>query len=101
MIRNFKLFSDCVTSLRTAEKAYDNNPSPRNKAIMTDLQSKVDDWLDWIKKQQDAELIKNNPPFIRQPQQSSSGRRELDQRMKQRLLKTHSPEEVERFLQSM
>lgn len=46
MIRNFKLFSDCVTSLRTAEKEYESNPTPRNKAIMTALQNKVDVWLD-------------------------------------------------------
>ena len=69
MIRSLKLFADCVESLRTAEKKYEEEPTPFNKAIVEYLQKKVDGWIVWVRQQKDSNLAKNVPPFIGKPQQ--------------------------------
>ena len=69
------------------------------KSIMEKLQKKVDEWLDWIKAQEDAELAKDAPPFVRKPQSTTN--KMLNQKINQQLLANHTPEEIERFFNSM
>lgn len=99
MIRNLKLFSATVESMRTAEKEYMTKPTPANKNIMVDLQKKVDAWVKWIKSQEEAELVKNVPPFIRHPQ--SPNRKEISPALQQQLLANHTPEEIDKFFRSI
>lgn len=100
MIKSLKLFASTVASMRKAEKVYQDDPTPFNRSIMTDLQNKVDGWLVWINKQDDKELARNLPPFI--PQQNMEGaRRGLNNDMLQRLRKVHSQEEIDNFLKSL
>ena len=101
MIKSFKLFAACVTSMRSAEKAFEDNPTPRNKAIMADLQKKVDVWLEWIGKQQDAELTKNTSPFIQQRRSANSQDRNISNDMMKQLSARHTPEEIENFIKSI
>lgn len=101
MVKSLKLFADCVTSMRTAEKAFEESPTPRNKSIMEDLQRKVDAWLEWIGKQQDAELAKNTPPFIQQRRSANSQGRNISNDMMKQLSARHTPEEIENFIKSI
>lgn len=95
MIRSLKLFAACVESMRMAEKDYFANKTASSKRIMLDLQNKVDGWIKWIHSQEDAQLVKNVPPFI---QTSSIGIRNApsNDAMK-RLMENHTLEEIERF----
>ena len=61
MIRSLKLFADCVESLRTAEKKYEEEPTPFNKAIVESLQKKVDGWIVWVRQQKDSHHSLANP----------------------------------------
>ena len=99
MIRSFKLFASCVESMRKAEREYQVKPDPAAKSIMVDLQKKVDEWLEWIKAQEDAELTKVVPPFVHKPQSSSN--KMFNQKINQQLLANHTLEEIERFFNSM
>lgn len=100
MIRSLKLFADCVESLRTAEKKYEEKPTPFNKAIVESLQKKVDGWIVSVRQQKDSNLAKNVPPFIGKPQQQIlyGG---LSKEIYDRLLENHTPEEVERYTKLM
>lgn len=96
MIRSFKMFAQCVESMRTAEKAYDKDQTAANKRIMTDLQNKVDGWLVWINNQQDEGLARDVPPFIgRTRQQPRQGGINSD--IMKHLMETHTPEEIEKY----
>lgn len=96
MVRSLKLFAQCVESMRTAEKEYEKNPTPFNKSVMDDLRNKVDGWISWVHSQEDSGLAKNVPPFIGKTKQSSiTGGVPKD--MYDRLVASHSPEEVEKF----
>ena len=64
MIKSLKLYNSCVASMRKAEKVFEDNPTPFNKRKMMNLQEKVDAWVQWINKQEDAELAKSIPPFV-------------------------------------
>lgn len=64
MIKSLELFSSCVAACRLAEKVFEDNPTPFNKKKMLNLQEKVDAWVQWINKQEDAELAKSIPLFI-------------------------------------
>jgi hypothetical protein len=100
MIKSLKLFASCVASLRTAEKAYESDPTAFNKRIVTDLQNKVDGWLLWVQNQPDSGLVKDVPPFIgRARQQFRPGVENKD--IMQRLMETHTPEEIEKFTKLM
>ena len=99
MIKSLKLFASCVESMRKAEREYLLKPDPAAKSIMVDLQKKVDEWLDWIKAQEDTELAKGVPPFVHKPQSSSNNM--FNQKINQQLLANHTPEEIERFFNSM
>ncbi len=98
MIRSLKLFAACVDSMRMAEKEFQVHPTPTNKKIMEDLQSKVDAWVTWIHNQEDAELAKSVPPFINKPRSSYKS---PNHNITQQLLTNHTPEEIECFFQSM
>jgi len=100
MIRSLKLFAACVESMRTAEQAYEKEPTPFNKNILIDLQKKVDAWVQWVHQQQDAELTKGVPPFInRRPSTGYQGVMSNDQM--QQLMANHTPEEIERYTKLM
>lgn len=100
MIRNLKLFAACVDSMRRAEREYQVIPTPANKKIVEDLQDKVDGWVKWIHDQEDAELTKGLPPFIRK--NVSSGHEGItNYNLMQQLRSNHTPEEIERFFKSL
>ena len=98
MIKNLKMFADCVESLRTAEKAYEEDKTADNKNVVIDLQNKVDGWIKWIRQQRDKELVKNVPPFINlhPPIVKYKGVISYDQ-MNQ-LLVNHTQEEIDNFI---
>lgn len=96
MIKSLKMFAACVESLRTAEKAYEEDPTPFNKNILTDLQNKVDGWIKWVHAQEDGDLTKKVPPFIGKTL-SSGYQGGISDDVYDRLMKTHTPEEVEKF----
>lgn len=100
MIRSLKLFADCVESLRTAEKAYEEDPTAARRRIVTDLQNKVDAWIKWVRSQQDSELARKVPPFIGKTPLSGYKGVMNDDVMKH-LIETHTPEEIERFTKMM
>jgi len=100
MIRSLKLFAACVESLRSAEKEYENNPTAFNLNILKGMQNKCDGWLKWIHEQQDAELVKNVPPFInRRPSTEYQGG--LSNDIMKRLMETHTPDEIEKYTKLM
>lgn len=97
MIRNLKLFAACVESMRTAEREYENNPTPRNKGIMLSLQNKVDGWLTWIRNQQESQLLNGKPPFIGIPRHEAN-QGNLNKGIMSQLMDNHSPKEIESFI---
>lgn len=100
MIESLKLFASCVASMRKAEKVYQDDPTPFNRRVMEDLQSKVDGWLVWINKQDDEELVGNLPPFI--PHKNTEWERSgLKNDILQILRKNHSQEEIDNFLEKL
>ena len=100
MIRSLKLFAACVESMRTAEKAYEDNPTPFNKGVLTDLKNKVDAWVQWINTRQDVELVRKVPPFVgKTPSTGYQGIVNND--IMQQLVETHTPEEIEKFTQML
>lgn len=100
MIKSLKMFADCVESLRTAEKKYEEEPTPFNKNIVESLQEKVDGWIVWVRRQEDSSLAKDVPPFIGKirQQQPQSG---ISQDMYNRLVANHTPEEIEKYTRLM
>lgn len=100
MIRSLKLFAGCVESMRKAEKVYEKSKSPRDLSIVKDLQNKVDGWIAWINKQEDGSLKRNVPPFIGGTH-SSGYPGGVSNDVIQKLKESHTPEEIERFLQSL
>ena len=100
MIKSLKMFSACVESLRTAEKAYEEDQTAAKKRIVTDLQNKVDGWIKWVHDQEDKELAKKVPPFIgKKP--SSGYQSGLSDDVLKRLMETHTPEEIEKYTKLM
>ena len=63
---------------------------------MDDLRNKVDGWISWVHSQEDSGLAKNVPPFIGKTKQSSNTGG-VPKDMYDRLVASHSPEEVEKF----
>lgn len=100
MNRAFKLFAACVTSLRTAEKEYEMNPTRFNKNIVASMQNKVDGWLAWIDGKEDVETTSDVPPFIGNPQQRR-GYQGVSADITKQLIENHSPEEIERYTRLM
>jgi len=97
MIRSFKMFAQCVESMRTAENTYDKDSTAANKRIMTDLQNKVDGWLVWINSQEDAGLVRDVPPFIGKLSKAPRYQGGIAKDVYDRLVANHTPEEIERF----
>ena len=96
MVRSLKMFAQCVESMRTAEKEYEKNPTPFNKSVLKDLQNKVDGWIAWVHSQEDAGLARDVPPFIGKNRQQS-GVTGIPKDIYDRLVASHTPEEVEKF----
>ncbi len=100
MIRSLKLFAACVESLRTAEQEYEKDPTPFNKSNVTALQNKVDGWIAWVHKQEDASLAKNVPPFIGQPRKQNY-KGVMNNDLMAKLMANHTPEEIEKYTKLM
>ena len=96
MLISLKMFVQWVESIITADKEYEKDPTPFNKNVMDDLRNKVDGWISWVHSQEDAGLTKNVPPFIgkTRPQTAKGG---IPQDIYDRLVASHTPEEVEKF----
>lgn len=97
MIRSLKLFAACVDSMRTAEKEYQKTPTPFNDNVMKQLQEKVDAWVKWIHEQEDAELARRVPPFLKQTKTSRSYEGSANLDMVSRLRENHTEEKLKDF----
>lgn len=98
MDKNFRLFADCVQSLRAAEREWESNPTPFNNRIVRDLQGKVDAWLRWVSEQKSISPS-DLPPFIR----ARKGEKKVgtvSNDVLQQLYENHSAEEVEEFMKT-
>jgi hypothetical protein len=101
MIRSLKLFADCVESLRTAEKKYEEEPTAFNLNIQKGMQNKVDGWIKWVREQQDVELTQNVPPFINRRPSTGSYKGVMSNDLMNQLMANHTPEEIERYTRLM
>ena len=86
--------------MRTAEKEYLSNSTPFNKRVMEDLQNKVDGWIKWVHEQQDEQLVRNVPSFIGRSYADGS-RSVPNNDVAKRLMENHTPEEIEKFINSV
>lgn len=101
MIRSLKLFADCVESLRTAEKKYEEEPTAFNLNILKGMQNKVDGWIKWVREQQDVELTQNVPPFINRRPSTGNYKGVMSNDLMNQLMANHTPEEIERYTRLM
>ena len=101
--KNFMLFANCVRSLRTAEKEYEKENNGRNKAIVNDLQYKVDQWLEWVQKQEDGSTISAVPYYTGKssPMSRQRGGGRINQDVIEQLSQNHSQEEIDELLKGM
>ena len=97
MDRDARLFFQCVESMRTAEREYEKNPTDFNRGVMADMQNRCDGWLKWFHERERGKTKDALPPFIgRVPQ--GSAKVELSNDTVNYLLKTHTQEEIDRFV---
>jgi hypothetical protein len=83
--------------MRTAEKEYEKNPTAFNRGVMTDLQNKCDGWIKWFHDREQGKTATALPPFIGQVSRSGE-KTGLSAEVINHLMKTHTQEEVERFM---
>lgn len=100
MDRNFKLFMQCVESLRTAEKEYQKDSTAFNKNVMENLQNKVDGWIKWFHEKESGNTNSAVPPFIGKTA-SSGYQGVLSSDIMEKLKETHTPDEIDKFINLM
>ncbi len=101
MDRNFKLFMQCVISLRTAEKEYEKESTAFNKNVMENVQNKVDGWIKWYHEKEEGNTDSSVPPFIGKTASSANYQGAISSDIIAKLKENHTPEEIDRFVSLM